>query len=244
MFKLIFIFLGVNVSLLFLGGCSEKFYSKNNTLDTVRMYRDPSFNFKCNKQSFYAPDLKGLPINTQRKIAANNHYENLECTDDLKHYRMASSNFVVDFKVPKKGKKEGKILLTFINNDSSLIDLPIEDRVIAIAVMLDKETVKSVFHLIDSLHMDSIYNVQNIFLGYVPGRHYEFANAASVYEFSTPDKYYFQSSPECSRKNLPCMNWINKLTEFEWKLVVLLQPYIKSINQMEKALAKKDILRI
>ncbi|WP_157447085.1 hypothetical protein [Cytophaga aurantiaca] len=223
--------------------------------DTITVPRDPSFNSHCNKKSYFAPDLDWFILKHQRRRTEDNHYDNLECSNAAKSYRVWSKSlgFVLDFKVTSLGKKKGKIPLAYMNMDSSLAGTPFKDRMVGKALILDKKMVKKVFYLIDSLGLDSIFFVQQGYTGDkidpnskwgLPVADKNYNHTFFIYEYATPTEYYLQMYPECNCNDLPCMTWINKLAIFEYRLLIMFQPYMQAIMQMDDALYEKKLFRL
>lgn len=223
--------------------------------DTITVPRDQSFNSRCNKKTYFAPDLDHFILSLQRRRTEDNHYDNLECSKAAKHYRVWSRSlgFVLDFKVTPLGKKKGKIPLAYMNMDSSLAVTPFADMMVGKALILDKKMVKKIFYLIDSLGLDSIFFVQKGYLGDkidpnskwgLPVADKNYSHAFFIYEYATPTEYYLQMYPECNCNDLPCMAWINKLAIFDYRLLVIFQPYMQAIMQMDEALFEKKLFRL
>jgi hypothetical protein len=224
---------------LFCYSCSNSSNRQISTLDTVTVMKNPDTEITCNKKLYYSPIIS---LSLHREIVTHNHCSNLECSKDLKHYRIASTDRQIDLYVSPVGKKAGRIHLTFLRSDSTIQS--IYEKVVAIEVILDKETVNAAFHLIDSLQMDSIYVVQGVYAGYQEDHWKTHDYLSALYEYATPEVYYLQSSPECEKNNLPCMCWLEKLRKFRYYLDKLLEPYSLPIEKLKEDMAKKNILKI
>jgi len=212
-----------------------------STLDTVTVMRNSNTDTHCNKKLFFNSSMIGLKVH--REIVANNHCSNLECSENLKHYRIVTLGKEIDLYISPKGKKEGHIHLTFLRSDSAVTIQSLTKKIVAIEIKLEKKTVNEAFHLIDSFQMDSIYNVQGAYAGYKEKYWRTHDNLSLVYEFATPEVYYFQGSPECEINNTQCMCWLDKLRKFTYYLNKLLEPYALPIEKLEQDMKKKNILK-
>ena len=168
------------------------------------------------------------------KIMRNNGYELLMYSNDRKHYRVTTTSRCFDAEIDSANHKKASFSYTFINTNDSITDIKRE------VITFKRKDVKTIFKLIDSLKLDSIY--------WTDKTHLEFSDStvyfSNVYEYSTPSLYYYMPVPECNKTNIPCSNFIQNLNSFDSWFYFNLRNYYNKEEKLMRKMKEKGYVHI